>query len=223
MTVGFHQTNRSQQPTRESVWTIWVNKILHWIPCGICNSPLVNLVTEGWRFDRTPRLQLNCYSKDFISRPMSRFEWNFTSQFSTQILHLSGSENIVADAFSRLNQLNMPIIVTTQQLQEGQENDAELQNILQSQTSLRLQKLNMNNDGSLYCDTSTDTTRCVRKLSDRRLYLRARLWGCCALRICSKRSDAQQRILRWSSEKIAWCRGKKTIAFLVKQWLASPQ
>ena len=48
-----------------------------------------------------------------------------------------------------------------------------------------------------------------------------RLWGCCALRICSKRSDYQQRILRWSSEKIAWCRETKTTAFLVKRWLAS--
>ena len=48
-----------------------------------------------------------------------------------------------------------------------------------------------------------------------------RLWGCCALRICSKKSDDQQRILRWSSEKIARCRDKKTTAFLVKRWLAS--
>ena len=48
-----------------------------------------------------------------------------------------------------------------------------------------------------------------------------RLWGRCALRICPMRLDDQQRILRWSSEKIAWCYEKKTIAFLDKQWLAS--
>ena len=29
-----------------------------------------------------------------------------------------------------------------------------------------------------------------------------RLWGCCALRICSKRSDDQQRILRWVLKKL---------------------
>ena len=48
-----------------------------------------------------------------------------------------------------------------------------------------------------------------------------RLWGYCVVWICSKRSDDQQKILLWSSEKIAWCREKKTTAFLVKRWLAS--
>ena len=66
------------------------------------------------------------------------------------------------------------------------------------------------------CIVAEENTRSVRKVSDLRLYLPARLWGCCALRICYKRSDDQQRILRWSSEKIARCREKKTTAFLVK-------
>ena len=57
----------AQEPTRETVWMIWVNKILQRNPCGVCNSPVVNLVTEGWRFDRTPRSQVNCYSKPLIS------------------------------------------------------------------------------------------------------------------------------------------------------------
>ena len=64
-------------------------------------------------------------------------------------------------------------------------------------------------------------TRCVRKVSDLRLDYFFQMWRFCALRICSKRSDDQQRILRWSSEKIAWCREKKTTAFLFKRWLAS--
>ena len=46
-------------------------------------------------------------------------------------------------------------------------------------------------------------------------------YRCCALLICSKRWDDQQRILRWSSKKIAWCCEKKTTVFLVKRWLAS--
>ena len=48
-----------------------------------------------------------------------------------------------------------------------------------------------------------------------------RLWEYCALRICSKRSDGEQRILRWIFLKIAWCREKITTTFLVKRWLAS--
>ena len=48
-----------------------------------------------------------------------------------------------------------------------------------------------------------------------------RLWGCCALRNYSKSSDDQQRIVRCSSEKIAWCCEKKTTALLVNGWLAS--
>ena len=53
----------AQEPIRETVWTIWVNKILYGIPCGVRNSPVVNIVTEGWRTDRTPCSQVNCSSE----------------------------------------------------------------------------------------------------------------------------------------------------------------
>ena len=89
---------------------------------------------------------------------------------------------------------------------------------------MRASEMNIFDDLSLAHIAPAGTqhhTRYVQKVSDLRLDYCFRLWGCCALRICSKRSDDQQRILRCSSEKIAWCRKKKTTAFLVKRWLAS--
>jgi cleavage and polyadenylation specificity factor subunit 1 len=40
------------------------------------------------------------------SRPLRQLA--FITQFSTQVVHLSGSENSVADTFPRLCQINMP-------------------------------------------------------------------------------------------------------------------
>jgi hypothetical protein len=56
----------------------------------------------------------------------------FISQFSTQIVHISGSENLVADALSRLCQVIMPATLEAQELQD--ENDSELKDLLMKAT-----------------------------------------------------------------------------------------
>lgn len=84
---------------------------------------------------------------------------DFISQFTTQIVYLPGTENVVADAFSRIDQIDMPVIVTTQQLQEAQANDAEPQQILESNSTLKLQQLVTDDQGTIYCDVSAGNIR----------------------------------------------------------------
>lgn len=83
---------------------------------------------------------------------------DYISQFSTQILHVTGSDNEVADAFSRLYQIDMPFSVEPQEFQEAQQSDTELSNLIAGNTSLKIQKLNIGSN-SIYCDTSTEHIR----------------------------------------------------------------
>ncbi|XP_073831557.1 uncharacterized protein [Musca autumnalis] len=54
----------------------------------------------------------------------------FISQFTTDIIYLSGPENTVADAFSRLNEISMPSTVSTEAIQKAQQSDDELKTII---------------------------------------------------------------------------------------------
>jgi hypothetical protein len=48
------------------------------------------------------------------ANPRRRRQLDFISQFSTQIIHLSGSNNSVADALSKHCQINMPATLEAQ-------------------------------------------------------------------------------------------------------------
>ncbi|KAK2578263.1 hypothetical protein KPH14_000527, partial [Odynerus spinipes] len=85
---------------------------------------------------------------------------DFIAQFVTDIIHLAGNQNMVADALSRIDAVEMPVIVTTQQLADEQANDEELQNLLLHNTVLDLKKGTViRSTTPLYCDCSTDVIR----------------------------------------------------------------
>ena len=63
---------------------------------------------------------------------------DFISQFTTDIRHISGQDNIVADALSRVETIAAP--VTHDMLATAQHNDEELQKLLFSATSLKITK-----------------------------------------------------------------------------------
>jgi cleavage and polyadenylation specificity factor subunit 1 len=69
-------------------------------------------------------------------RPFNRLD--FISQFTTDIRHISGQDNIVADALSRVETIAAP--VTHDMLATAQHNDEELQKLLSSATSLKITK-----------------------------------------------------------------------------------
>jgi cleavage and polyadenylation specificity factor subunit 1 len=83
---------------------------------------------------------------------------DFISQFTTDIRHVSGKENMVANTLSRVKVITTP--VTHDALAAAQNDDEELRALLVSRTSLRLDKLIIPGTSvELYCDTSTHRPR----------------------------------------------------------------
>ena len=65
---------------------------------------------------------------------------NWISSFTTEIVDLAGSDNKIADAFSRTN----ATYVCMSDLQSSQEANNELKTLLEGDNSLKLQKVNLN-------------------------------------------------------------------------------
>ena len=84
---------------------------------------------------------------------------DYISQFTTDIRHISGSENVTADTLSRLEEINATTF-DYDALAESQANDSELQNLLHHGSSLNLQRVAIPNSKSkLYCDISVNPPR----------------------------------------------------------------
>lgn len=83
---------------------------------------------------------------------------DFISQFSTDIRYVSGPQNIVADALSRIEEITRAIDYDA--LASSQEKDCELQELLDEGSSLKLEKVKSEYlDRPLYCDVSTSSPR----------------------------------------------------------------
>jgi len=82
----------------------------------------------------------------------------FIGQFSTDFRHVSGQDNVVADALSRANSVMSPPDYPA--LARSQDQDAELKDILQHGSALRLERVHVpGTDVSLYYETSTSQPR----------------------------------------------------------------
>ncbi|GFV48746.1 retrovirus-related Pol polyprotein from transposon 412 [Trichonephila clavipes] len=80
---------------------------------------------------------------------------DFISQFSTDIRHVSGSDNSVADALSRINALNLST-TDLQHLAYSQTKDEELKTLISSNDlSIKLKPLKMGNALEIFCDVSS--------------------------------------------------------------------
>jgi cleavage and polyadenylation specificity factor subunit 1 len=83
---------------------------------------------------------------------------DFIAQFTTDIRHISGQKNVVADALSRVESVTAPPYFDA--LATAQTSDDELQTLLQSNTALRLEKQDiLGTTVSIYCDTSAGNPR----------------------------------------------------------------
>lgn len=81
---------------------------------------------------------------------------NYIAQFTTEIRHVSGRDNVVADAFSRVE--SIANFIDYKALEKEQEDDQELKSLLSSNTSLKLEKV-VTDEANLYCDTSSHYPR----------------------------------------------------------------
>lgn len=97
------------------------------------------------------------HSCDRVSRQLEEI-----GQYSTKIVHVSGKENVVADAFSRVHAIDTPVIFSTQELADHQRDDAELKQFLETPEKTSLQLRGLRVDGTeaiVYCDISTADIR----------------------------------------------------------------
>lgn len=84
---------------------------------------------------------------------------DFIGKFTTDLRYLPGSENVVADALSHVEEVLAA--VHFEELARLQGTDPKLQGLLQLGSTLKLQKVasTYSNNVSAYCDTSTPTAR----------------------------------------------------------------
>lgn len=83
---------------------------------------------------------------------------DFIAQFTTDIRHISGKDNVVADTLSRIEDIEAPVDLEV--IAQEQAADTELAQLLSEGSSLRLEKLLIpGTSTTLYCDTSTATSR----------------------------------------------------------------
>lgn len=127
--------------------------ILEAHPCTVYTDHKPITFAFQQRRDKLPPVQMN--------------QLSFISQFTTDIQHVSGSDNIVADAFSRIATISL-VQVDLSDIAKAQETDSELEE-LKNSSSLKLQKVHVpGSDVSLICDTSTKQPRPYVPMSLRR-------------------------------------------------------
>lgn len=85
---------------------------------------------------------------------------DFISQFTTDIRHVTGEDNIVTDALSRISSVQSVTPITHQQLASEQGADPELQELLTTSTNLQMDRLHFpNEDVHVYCSMQGGRTR----------------------------------------------------------------
>lgn len=91
--------------------------------------------------------------------PVQLNQLSFISQFTTDIKHIKGEDNIVADAMSRINAISLE--QEYEDLAQSQKSDEELLGLLESNaSSLQLSKIVIpGTDLTLICDLSTGKPR----------------------------------------------------------------
>lgn len=93
------------------------------------------------------------------SSPRQARHLEFISQFTTDIRHITGKENIVADALSRVDSISKAL--DCELLAKAQEDDEELTALLKDNTtSMQLTRINIpGTDTMIYCDSTTGRQR----------------------------------------------------------------
>jgi cleavage and polyadenylation specificity factor subunit 1 len=98
---------------------------------------------------------------DALSPLLSPRQFNhldYIAQFTSDVRHISGQDNVVADALSRVESITAP--PSHDALAAMQESDDEVRIIVASDTALRLEKQQIPDTAvSIYCDTSVEKLR----------------------------------------------------------------
>lgn len=93
--------------------------------------------------------------------PRQLRQLDYIGQFTTDLRHVSGKENIVADTLSRIEQINIIDTLDFDQLAKFQQTDDELANLIKTNdSSLQLKQITIpSTSREIYCDVSTSRVR----------------------------------------------------------------
>ena len=108
--------------------------------------------------------------------PRQQRHLSYISEFSTDIHHIAGKENRVADALSRtvINAVNTEIAVDYTALAAAQKNDEEIQVFREAVTGLKLEDIKFGpHEATLLCDTSLAQPRPIVPATWRRRVFKA--------------------------------------------------
>jgi len=72
--------------------------------------------------------------------PRQARQLDLIAQFTTNIIHIAGQENIVPDTLSRINFIQVPVITITEELSTEQTKDEEVQELLKGESALELKE-----------------------------------------------------------------------------------
>lgn len=99
-------------------------------------------------------------AKNEHSSPRQARQLDFVSQFSTDIQHVSGNENVTADCLSRIYRVQVHTL-DYEELAKEQENCKELKKLIEeNNTSLQLRQLQVPNTfAKVFCDVSSTHVR----------------------------------------------------------------
>ncbi|GFV20549.1 retrovirus-related Pol polyprotein from transposon 297 [Trichonephila clavipes] len=119
-------------------------------------APLNKLLTN---YHRPVTFAFNKISDSCCPRQLRHLD--FMSQFSSDIRHVSGSDNSVADTLSRINALNLST-TDLQHLADSQTKNEKLKTLISSNDlSIKLKPLKMGNALEIFCDVSREKRHTV--------------------------------------------------------------
>lgn len=87
---------------------------------------------------------------------------DFIGQFSTNIQHIDGAQNVVADTLSRISEISVPSATDFAAIAEAQKEDNELHNLLSNNSQslqINLQPMQLSPGVKLYCDVQNSNIR----------------------------------------------------------------
>lgn len=85
----------------------------------------------------------------------------FISEFTSEIRHIEGNDNVVADFFSRIETITCPTAIDFAELARAQETDEQLAKLLLgTNANLRFKRVTLpGSENSVVCETTTDRAR----------------------------------------------------------------
>ena len=144
--------------------------------------------------------------------PRQLRQLDYIGQITTNIVHVAGEENVVADALSRINAVDMPVDIGSEELAMEQAEDRDLQSYLRGEqpTSLDLRKIRIGNS-VIFCDV---------KGSDVRPYVPSSLRKKIFDRVHSLSHPSGRSTKKSISEKFVWPNMAKDISHWARTCLS---